>query len=642
MSREIYPENESEGRVPVDVGELTQAVPSASYLLLDPLAPRLPLGAMHWEDFEKLCAQLLKASNADVQQAFRYGRPQQGQGGIDILAIRRSTHKKLVMECKRVRRVSRGDISRWVDRVLARGDLGEIDEFTLGVTTEDIGRNKHLVDEWHEAASRLGRVGVGAQLWDFAQLEERLRVQPTIVAQFFGHDGARRFCAVAVLLEHWPTVYADCKVSSCAGDAGVVLENRSIRLDMFLPEERRPAVSAAFSFARSDLSGISLTVDGATLISWMQWSVHSVPSQEAPFLPALPRASRYLLKAPTARLQLTASEVQDLQWILREAWLRYADATRRLDELWQASRFPRVGAEAFGLCKIERWFWRAILAYAAEHDFSKGESEEYIFDGGAACLKVYVRPAKAGMQPGYHLIAYGHADAGGALYEGGVIVGWQRLPEFGDERVVYSQDRAWDAEYTHAWLMNSLFPAVLAWLRRKEQPEVGPFGKLRGRFRANRPREVRVEEVALSLAKAPFPWTAMQLRDRDDALRVAHGLQSHFTVYQSIAPVEAALRRRILGLVLYLLPEEERDDQSYIRGNLGIHGVSLSTGLQALIAQSAENSLSGSALDFPLRSLIATLDEAGDLTPARLEHVSRELGAVWRRWWEDLVCGVYC
>jgi hypothetical protein len=68
----------------------------------------------------------------------------------------------------------------------------------------------------------------------------------------------------------------------------------------------------------------------------------------------------------------------------------------------------------------------------------------------------------------------------------------------------------------------------------------------------------------------------------------------------------------------------------------------LTDGLQALIAKNAEGTLSGRALDMPLRSLIAALEYARDLTADRLEYVSREVGPLWRRWREDLVCAVYC
>jgi hypothetical protein len=293
------------------------------------------------------------------------------------------------------------------------------------------------------------------------------------------------------------------------------------------------------------------------------------------------------------------------------------------------------------LCSVARWFWRAILAYAAERDCSKGESDEYIFDGGAACLKVYVPKQRAGLQPGYHFVAYGHSSGGDALHESNVTIAWQPFPQLGGERPAYSRDRAWDAEYAHEWLMTSLFPTVLAWMRSKEWQQTGPINKLRRRFNTSQSRDLRVENVGFSLAKVPFRWTALKFIDRDDALSAVRSLQSHFTVYQSIAPVEGEIRRRILDLVLYLLPRYEAGHHDYIRGNLGIREPSTAAGLQSLIEQTTASAFSGGSLDMPLRSLIAALQDVVELTPTRLDHVARELGTVWKRWQEDLLCSIY-
>src|SRR5581483_8291246 len=315
---------------------------------------------------------------------------------------------------------------------------------------------------------------------------DELRQQPEVITRFFGEEAARRFCGKVVLQQQWPAAYHRQRVSDR------VIENYSVRLDMFWPAERCPGVSAAFSFSRVDLSGISLAIDGATLVSWMQWTAHAEPAQEMPFLPGAPGGSKFVLMAPTARLQLTRSEMEDVRWVLREAWQKYIAAAERLDESWQASRFPvrRSGPDErfFPLCRVELWFWRAVLAYAAEHDFTQGDSPQHIFDGGAGCLKVYVGEPRAGLQPGYHLIAYGFADDSHALMEGGVVIVWQSFRGPGGQAPVYARDRAWDAEYTHGWLMGTLFPAVLAWVKDRQRRPVSPLSRWRERLAGSRGR----------------------------------------------------------------------------------------------------------------------------------------------------------
>ncbi len=301
---------EAEGRREVDPGELLNGGAESNYWFFDPLAPSLPLWQMGWLDFEKLCTQLIKACDNDVLQAFRYGALQQGQGGIDILAVRRSTQKKLVLECKCVRKLRPGEIARCIDRLLSRADLNEIDQWILCVTV-DVQRNKHLLEEWHKAVNRLRPLHIEPLIWGLRELDDRLRVQPEVVSRFFGAEVAARFCGKVVLQNEWPTAYHRQRVSDRA------IENYSVKLDVFWPKERSSGVSAAFYFSRADLSGISLAIDGATLVRWMQWAAHAGPGQEIPFIPAAPRESKFVLMAPTARLQLQRSEVEDLRWVLR-------------------------------------------------------------------------------------------------------------------------------------------------------------------------------------------------------------------------------------------------------------------------------------------------------------------------------------
>jgi len=623
------------------VRELLASSPSSSPVMYDPLAPKLPLSDMPWEDFERLCCHLIAARNDDSLQSFRYGSAQQGQGGVDVFSIQLATGRLQVVQCKRIQRVARGNISKWVDEILERADLGSIDEFILAVTA-DIEHDRHLIDEWHSAVKRLSEVRVRGRLWDFQQLEEALRVQPGVVTRFFGSEAARRFCAKAVPLNSWPKEYRTRTLLSHGNN--VVLENRSLRLDLSVPSEDYPRVTAALSFTRADLSGISLTIDGRTLVSWLQWIAHSPSLERAPFLVALPRESRFLLRAPTAHLQMVASEVEDLEWVLREAWARYEAAAVSLDRKWRGMRFPlfdRDSEMTFSLCKVERWFWRALLAYAHEYDYDKGTSDNHIFDGGAACLKVYVREPRAGLEPGYHLIAYGRSDNHSALADGGVIIAWQRFSDIGGRVACYSPSAAWDAEFTHRWLMQSLFPAVLRWVVDTEKKNRGLLDRLFFNRRAGTAPELELGNVAYSCALTSYPAAALRLNDLSEAVHVARTLQSHFTVYTSEVPVEAEMRRQVLQLIARLLPTTEQPYDIYIRGKLGIETPSLIEGVLALLKPDERPFTASAELDMALRSLIAVLERRESLSAADLDYVSVQLDPLWSRWREDTICRVY-
>jgi hypothetical protein len=79
------------------------------------------------------------------------------------------------------------------------------------------------------------------------------------------------------------------------------------------------------------------------------------------------------------------------------------------------------------------------------------------------------------------------------------------------------------------------------------------------------------------------------------------------------------------------------------RGKLDIRAdTSLVDGLQELIVCRAEGKVSGIDLDMALRSLIAALQDSSDLNATRLDYVCKQLGPLWRRWREDILCTMYC
>jgi hypothetical protein len=624
-----------------ELDKLFSSAPDIPPPMIDPLASSLPLDGVSPENFEKLCAYLLKATYPDVAQVLRYGSPQQSQGGVDIAAILRSTHKKLMMECKRVRRARSADIRQWIDRFLGRKDLKEIGTFILAITVE-VERDKHIVEEWHRSVTRLQTVGIEAKLWDLDQINELLRLQPAVVERFYGAQCVRRFCVTATLQERWPAEY---RMQTCS-DSGerLVLENRSVRLDMFTPSERQPRVSGALSFARADLSGISLALNGSTLVSWMQWTAHSGSIREAPFVSPLPREARFLLQTPTARLQIDASEVKDLQWILSTGWARYIEAAQRLDDRWRVSRFPLMLADshvAFGLFQLERWFWSAVLQYAAEHDFEKGSSENHIFDGGASVLKVCVRESRAGLRPGYHLIAFGYPSQASAMSEGGVILGWHPLSDLSTGSAGYTPEEAWDAEHSHAWLLSSLFPAVIEWVQARENRRSGWFGKLRGRLASvSSQRRANLDDVVYSMAHTAYSSSTLRLMHVGEAKQIIEALQAHFTVYDSEVPLESELTRSVLRLVLHLLPVTETTEDVYIRTKLGVHAGTLHDGIRKQLADESRFT-TYSSLDMALRSLMAVLHIRPSLQADQIAYASQQLMPLWRRWKEDCVCRVY-
>lgn len=64
----------------------------------------LPFLELSWEDFEKLCYQLIRGEG-NIEYCRRYGVPGQNQEGIDIYARPISQEEYMVFQCKRYKKI---------------------------------------------------------------------------------------------------------------------------------------------------------------------------------------------------------------------------------------------------------------------------------------------------------------------------------------------------------------------------------------------------------------------------------------------------------------------------------------------------------------------------------------------------------
>lgn len=452
----------------VEVRELLLSTPKRDSPFSEALAGSLPLQTMDWRDFERLCARLIEATYGHVTQAFRYGAFPQSQGGIDIVATSFASRKKILAECKRVQKINTGDIAAWTDRFIRGNELSSVERFILAVTASVESSTKRL-DEWTKFSERLASCAVICELWDYSRIEELLRRQPELVCVFFGEDAAKRFCVRVTLASRWPSEFRAQYKQQSRNRNFVVLEDRFVRLELFVPAQHSPFVSAGLSFARQDLRGLSLSIDSKTIVSWMQWISNARPDSAAPFLPRDPTGDRWILQAPTARLQLEQSELRAMKWVLDQGWGVYIESARALDQVWRASRFPRGHDESsftVQLYSMSADCWQASTRYMHEYDAGSGHSSAHIYDAVRGALKIYVPQPRAGLEAGYHLIAPVDRD-NTSLWSDSVILHWEPISLSQDEKFLYSPQLAWDAEHSHGWIGESFRSAVTAYTRRK-------------------------------------------------------------------------------------------------------------------------------------------------------------------------------
>lgn len=148
----------------------------------------LPLHALSWENFERLCVALFMKEDEVVDCRF-HGRQGSHQGGIDLLASRRDGGTSAI-QCKRVKTFGPADLSRAVTRFLRGPWSSRVDEFIL-CTSYD---TRLLTEAVEKSRRRLYSQEISFTVVDSAMLSYRLKAYPDVVADFFGQAWMEAFC----------------------------------------------------------------------------------------------------------------------------------------------------------------------------------------------------------------------------------------------------------------------------------------------------------------------------------------------------------------------------------------------------------------------------------------------------------------
>lgn len=180
--------------------------PEATYLLEPPgqlgtppvvtRPQRLAIGSFSPVDFERLCYRLALL-DGEVEHCQIYGIPGQAQDGVDII-VRRYNGLR-VIQCKRRSgslRVS--DLVSAVDTFIAGKWRSRADEFVFAVSSSV--EPTQLAEQIEIEREKLARLDILLTVWDEGALSTKLKVQPEIVVDFFGHSVATDFLGLGTLV----------------------------------------------------------------------------------------------------------------------------------------------------------------------------------------------------------------------------------------------------------------------------------------------------------------------------------------------------------------------------------------------------------------------------------------------------------
>ena len=603
----------------------------------------LPIEKLPWEDFEEMALRLFNESLGELSRlrAFRYGGKGFKQQGLDLVALNSSTSKYVVAECKNVSKVTTKILASWVDRFLTGKKVGEVEKFIL-ITTYDLGSNPNLVDQWHKLSIKLYKCGISAEVWDFSRLTDMLRHAHSTVEIFYGYTAAENFCLRSPGLTKYPSLFNVKKTSSLSEKN--TIENRSIRLDMFLPTEKEPHLSGAFSFAKVDLNGFTIALDSEYMVSLMQYRAHSGSIISSPFLHGDGKNCRCIFALPHARITLDREEVLDIDWVILRAWELYIDSAEKLDKKWRTTRFKRHQGNSFSfdICKIEKWFWQYVKLYIQEFDCDLGDTEHHIFDA-AGCIKVYVPMPRSTLDSGYHLIMY--AQPSEHIYSTHLTLTWEPLTDISGKPIDVSPRRGWDAEYAHNWLFDYLFQRVYERFLCSDSNHLrGPVLSrvFRRVFSRSPPHSyIRLKDIVYSCANISNRNIGYRVTTQEEAVSLIEALQRHFHVYTSKAPIEPYLIKAVIKVCRTIISTRPGYMSHYFNSNLKIAGDDVYGELVKLEEGINDGPQSPFSLDLALRSLYALLSDLIDICDDELLQFSENVLPLWQRYIEDLLCKTY-
>lgn len=606
----------------------------------------LPLEKLTWPQFESLCLHLLERTYRDIPnhklgEAFRYGLAGQSQDGIDLIVTDHSSGKYIVAECKHTIKISREKINEVREKFLKSNKYSNTKTFIL--CTSDSVKDKKAIDAWIFFEKELSNAGITAELWHSPKIDLKLRDLSEIVEIFFGQEHAIRFCnapkPVATLSKEFPE-----KKTTEIMD-GWRISNKSSSVSFFLPNENRTHLSCGIEFARQDLSGVSLAIDGRKFIEIIQHRHHAKSLYETPFIINLHETEKYVLTLSGAQLVLTRREVDELDWVIEKSWDKYFSRISELEKKWKILRFEKIRTEkfTFGLCRIESWFWHEIMAYCDQHDYEHSTSDDCIFDAAPSCLKVFTPHTTKNLDAGYHVIMYAYTDPGIHLNNNHYItIGWSPLQDISGHPVTVSHRKALNAEATHQWLINDLFPKVWKWtIERHKKSNKGILGIAFKKFKKTKYRNLE------SFARSSAHFTPKDLGRRpsshSEALALASLLQSHFRPFNTLPKIEFNLVKCCLQACTLFIDRTPGRDTNYIQKILRLENQNnVIAEIQEIIdCITPEKYATMGYLNRALDCLYSIINANPQIINTTFEDLTDFLAPVWDRYVEDMLCSKY-
>lgn len=436
---------------------------------------------MSGEQFEQFCWWLLNKDHDLVGCQILGRQGSRSQDGIDLFAFHRSRPDVLrVYECKCWKRFTPGALKQTVDRFLSGRWVGTAQAFTLILSQNGL---KGWDVEWLDARRKLNDHGIEANIWTAEHLTVKLQAAPDVISRFFGEMAATRWGAewmrrvafndsLLKALEDPRT-----HVSSLARDFIDEASVASGELTTFHANEqtwfmRRPWVeirallprgkdfqypgSAIVSLKLPDTAGVDVVLSQKWMLeNFLGHSGSPISPTARPFFKGSISQDKTeaILDFNHTRFIIAPEVLKEIVTASDALSDRYISALEQQESQWNSVGFPVVAwtGPKVVLCKVDRWAWDWIVAFANDHDVRKGTTSWHIFHEARDRLMPCCELGYRGMFWGVHIPEL--------CDESQIAILWD--PTFVDGR----SDRraAWSCSETYSWIYEDLLPAVGRW-----------------------------------------------------------------------------------------------------------------------------------------------------------------------------------
>jgi len=588
-----------------------------------PLAePLLDFSAMSGTTFEQFCWWLLKKDHT-LAGCKRLGGEGKVQGGVDLFAFdAEGTGKLSVFECKAWKIFDPTRLTKAIDAFLQGPWAASTRTFTMIVAQQDMGGGA-LAKRWTTEKERLKLAGIEGDLWTAHTLTQRVQAYPDILSKFFPWHSVEFFAnqwmervafhelvskaffdprervarwardlvtqTGASSQEHRDALPSE-ESGSAEPDADGYLAssleidgihrqvNRNgngwhfkgpwFSLSAIVPDRRFARASAAISFARPDVAGMTLTVGHTWLLKKFLFGTNAplTPKYRGFIAGALPQnPDQYLVDLPNCRIHFQEEGAREIAGVADLLTHVMRDALVELETEWSAVDFPfvRWAGNKVALAAIDESVWHAIGRFAEAHDVNKGTTPWHMFDADRNVLKPYHKHSTEQHDAGYHAIVY--ATKIDELSIGReVVLLWQ--PDGLEPNQTFSQRGDWSCEYVLEWLTVSLIPAVKQWVYERE---FGNGWKLPWRAKQARAFAEHLDSlfVVRDLREPPLmrhdTWCA-------SIVESVEALQIFFHARGEPAPFIRRHEMEALYRAIAIVAQGQRGYIGYVSSNLGL------------------------------------------------------------------------